>query len=205
MAGGQAACWWWAVCREARAGDCGLWGPARLVPTVPTPWLQSCFNGRTFYFEDSLKSSGQTIDMAAVWFITARVKYSVVLHGTHIKDQSGRRIPLWTWRLIVSQLGLAWSTQSPPRDLLLYSADKQTVPTVRSSVRKIQITGNILSYNPFYNSWCHLSFFLPCHWFYPLHENKSDCFGLACSWTVINYFHYPSVHRYGLERAVCVY
>lgn len=149
--------------------------------------------------------------MAGAWFITARVKYSVFLHGNHIKDQSGGRIPLWTLRLIMSQLGLAWSTQSPPRDLLLYStnprwlpADKQTVPTVRSSRRKIQITGNILSYNPFYNSWCHLSFFLPCRWFYPLHENKSVSL-LACSWTVMNYFHYPSVHRYGLERAACVY
>lgn len=83
----------------------------------------------------------------------------------------------------MSRPGLAWSTQSPSCDLLLYSrnprwlpADKQTVPTVRSSIRKIQITGNILSYNPFYNSWCHLSFFLPCRWFYPLHKNKADCY-----------------------------
>lgn len=187
--------WSWVISLTAKISTCGwLAGSVLVVSGVlgGSGWLAwslrsshasshssyslaaKLFQWAYVLFDDSLKSSRQTIDMAGVWFITARIKYTVFLHGNHIKDQSGRRIPLWTLRLIMSRLGLAWSTQSPPRDLQRFwrnprwlPADKQTVPTVRSRRRKIQITGNILSYNPLYNSWCHLSFFLPCR---ELHE-----------------------------------
>lgn len=79
------------------------------------------------------------MEMARVWFITARAQSPAFLRGNHMKQPNPGRIPPWTSRLIVPQPQLLSSVHLPmtssSTEKSFLTANRQTLIVLRTHCR----------------------------------------------------------------------
>lgn len=150
------------------------------------------------------KAQRQTMEMAGAWFITARAKSPCFpVWKPHKRSEWKRNPTLDSEAYHVSARARrehSVTSEWPPALL-----EKPTVAASRqtdcacSKKRKIQITGNILSYNPSSNLWCHPSFSLFSCLICCL---KTRNIAALLGWTLTNCFHYAQIW-FGKELRAC--